>query len=105
MNEIIVSIRGDHPDQARLLARAEAKRLLQRVERFRRVVLDFSGVTLIGQSFADEVFRVFANAHPAISLSAVNAEEQVKAMIMRAGSQVQGDLFDSGTTQASLDLS
>jgi hypothetical protein len=66
MNEIIVSIRGDHPDQARLLARAEAKRLLQRVERFRRVVLDFSGVALIGQSFADEVFRVFANAHPAM---------------------------------------
>lgn len=59
MNEIIVSIRGDQPDQARVLARAEAKRL-------RRVVLDFSGVTLIGQGFADEVFRVFANAQSAM---------------------------------------
>ncbi|MDP1697740.1 MAG: STAS-like domain-containing protein [Xanthomonadaceae bacterium] len=105
MNEIIISIRGDQPDQARVLARAEAKRLLQRIERFRCVVLDFSGVTLIGQGFADEVFRVFANAHPAIVLSAVNAEEQVKAMIVRAGGQVQDDLFDSGTTQATLDLS
>lgn len=104
MNEIIISIRGDQPDQARVLSRAEAKRLLQRVDRFRRVVLDFSGVPLIGQGFADEVFRVFANAHPAISLSAVNAEEQVKAMIVRAGGQVQGDLFDSDTAQASLDL-
>jgi len=104
MNEIIISIRGDQPDQARVLSRAEAKRLLQREDRFRRAVLDFSGVTLIGQGFADEVFRVFANAHPAISLSAVNAEEQVKAMIVRAGGQVQADLFDSDTAQASLDL-
>lgn len=28
------------------------------------VILDFKGITIIGQPFADEVFRVFQNAHP-----------------------------------------
>lgn len=100
----VVPVRLARIGEENLVSRSQAKRLLQRVDRFRRVVLDFSGVPLIGQGFADEVFRVFANAHPAISLSAVNAEEQVKAMIVRAGGQVQGDLFDSDTAQASLDL-
>ena len=41
----------------KLISRSQAKRLVQRFERFRTVVLDFSGVAEIGQAFADEVFR------------------------------------------------
>ncbi|RMH93161.1 DUF4325 domain-containing protein [Lysobacter pythonis] len=64
--------------------RAQAKRLLEKVAGFRIVVLDFSGGTDIGQAFADEVFRVFANAHPAIELAAIHAAPAVQAMIRRA---------------------
>lgn len=67
-----------------LISRSQAKRLLQRVERFRSVALDFAGVEKIGQSFADEIFRVFANEHPAIELIAVNAAPEVQQMIRRA---------------------
>ena len=67
-----------------LVSRSQAKRLLARVEKFKIVILDFTGVTMIGQAFADEVFRVFARQHPAIELTAVKATSGVKRMIERA---------------------
>jgi STAS-like domain of unknown function (DUF4325) len=39
---------------------------------------------LIGQAFADEIFRVFHDAHPDIRLEVVNAEPDVTKMIERA---------------------
>jgi hypothetical protein len=67
-----------------LVSRSQAKRVLARFERFREVLLDFSGVELIGQAFADEIFRVFATAHPEIKLVAVHTNESVGRMIRRA---------------------
>ena len=67
-----------------LVSRSQAKRLLQRVEKFRHVVLDFSGVGGIGQAFADEIFRVFANTHPDIELLHLHAVPEVQQMIRRA---------------------
>lgn len=67
-----------------LVSRSQAKRLLARIDRFKVVVFDFVGVTSIGQAFADEVFRVFANQHPDIEVVAVNAGSEVKRMISRA---------------------
>lgn len=67
-----------------LVSRSQAKRLLQRVERFSTVVLDFSEVSSIGQAFADEVFRVFANEHPNVELLPINAAPYVQQMIRRA---------------------
>jgi anti-sigma regulatory factor (Ser/Thr protein kinase) len=64
-----------------LISRSQAKRLLQRFERFREVFLDFKGVTMIGQPFADEIFRVFRNANPGIRLVYVNADPKVENMI------------------------
>ena len=66
-----------------LISRSQAKRLLTRFERFRTVILDFEGVEQIGQGFADEVFRVFARAHPDIELVSINENTQVRAMIER----------------------
>jgi hypothetical protein len=43
-----------------LISRSQAKRLLARIELFKIVLFDFSGVETIGQAFADEIFRVFA---------------------------------------------
>jgi anti-sigma regulatory factor (Ser/Thr protein kinase) len=67
-----------------LVSRSQAKRVLARIERFREVILDFSGIETIGQAFADEVFRVFQHQHPDVHLIAVNANEDVARMISRA---------------------
>jgi len=80
-----------------LVSRSQARRLLSRVERFKEVVLDFHGVKEIGPAFADEIFRVFQNTHPGVTLTPARATDDVKAMIARA-------LMESGSIQgASLD--
>lgn len=63
------------------VSRSQARRLLSRFEEFKEVTLDFGGVEFIGQGFADEVFRVFAAAHPAVRLRPVNANADVSKMI------------------------
>jgi len=80
----VVPVRLAKVGDENLVSRSQAKRLLQRIERFRTVVLDFSEVTGIGQAFADEIFRVFANAHPEVELLPVNAVPVVQQMIRRA---------------------
>lgn len=70
-----------------LVSRSQAKRLLARVEVFRNVILDFSGVDSIGQAFADEAFRVFPAEHPNVTLVEVHANSAVKRMIAQARSQ------------------
>jgi hypothetical protein len=67
-----------------LVSRSQAKRLLARVDRFKEVMLDFKEVKDIGPAFSDEVFRVFAKAHPTVKLSWVNANAAVEKMIHRA---------------------
>ena len=76
-----------------LVSRSQAKRVAHRFERFKRVELDFAGVPEIGQAFADELFRVFARAHPEIQITPINAEAAVAKMIRRVvsnGSAQQG---------------
>lgn len=68
----------------RFVSRSEAKRLLRGLEKFREVVLDFEGVDLVGQGFADEVFRVWARMHPETHFVPVNMSEPVGFMVERA---------------------
>jgi biotin operon repressor/anti-sigma regulatory factor (Ser/Thr protein kinase) len=63
------------------VTRSEAKRLVFRLEQFSEVTLDFSGVTSIGQGFADEIFRVFAAAHPGVVLKRLNVPPAIDAVI------------------------
>ena len=65
-----------------LVSRSQAKRLVVRFEKFKEVVLDFDGITTIGQAFADEVFRVFQNNHPNTLLRWVNVNKDIEKMIM-----------------------
>ncbi len=67
-----------------LISRSQAKRVLARVDLFRTVVFDFSEVDSIGQAFADEIFRVFAQSHPETELQFAHANPSVRKMIMRA---------------------
>ncbi|WP_312772214.1 STAS-like domain-containing protein [Pseudoxanthomonas mexicana] len=80
----VVPVRLAKVGDENLVSRSQAKRLLQRVENFRHVVLDFAEVAGIGQAFADEIFRVFANAHPDVELLHVHAAPEVQQMIRRA---------------------
>ncbi len=66
-----------------LVSRSQAKRLIARFERFKEVILDFKGITTVGQAFADEVFRVFKDSHPQVNLIYVNTSAEVEQMIRR----------------------
>lgn len=68
----------------KLVSRSQAKRLLARFDRFKVVVLDFSGVDVIGQAFADEIFRVFAAHNPGVKIVPVKMGSDVKTMVKRA---------------------
>ncbi len=70
------------PDE--LVSRSQAKRVLDRVNLFKFVIFDFKDVNEIGQAFADQIFRVYANEHPDISLLSINMKKSVKDMIDRA---------------------
>ncbi len=82
----VVPVRLAQYGDEKLISRSQARRLLARIDRFKVVVFDFLGVEIIGQAFADEVFRVFRKGHPGIRLMALNANEDVQYMIDRVES-------------------
>jgi len=79
----VVPVRLARYGEDQLVSRSQAKRLLARVDRFKTVVLDFAGVKDVGQAFADEAFRVFANGHPEVELIPANTSEAIRRMIQR----------------------
>jgi len=68
----------------KLVSRSQAKRILNRVEKFKKVLLDFADVDSIGQAFADEVFRVFVRRNPHIDIIPVNMTGNIEKMIHAA---------------------
>jgi anti-sigma regulatory factor (Ser/Thr protein kinase) len=76
-----------------LISRSQAKRLLARIEKFKVVFFEFPGVDTIGQAFADEVFRVFAQAHPDIQILALGATPAVKQMIRHVAGDRAGAIL------------
>ena len=78
-----------------LVSRSSAKRVLARFNRFKQVWLDFQGVDKIGQAFADEIFRVYAKAHPEISFTFTNAVPNVEKMILRAMVKAHEELAEA----------
>lgn len=83
-NKTVVPVRLARYGNENLISRSQAKRLLARVELFKTVLFDFSEVQSIGQAFADEIFRVFAQQHPNLELVAIKANSEIKRMIQRA---------------------
>lgn len=67
-----------------LVSRSQARRVLARFNKFSEVMLDFKNVPMIGQAFADEIFRVFRIEHPEIKLIPVRMSDQVRETIRRA---------------------
>ena len=67
-----------------LVSRSEAKRVVTRLMDFTHVTLDFAGVETVGQGFCDEVFRVFARAHPKLAIVPTGMNDAVAFMVRRA---------------------
>lgn len=66
------------------VSRSEARRLLDGMDAFDEIDLDFSGVDDVGQGFIDEILRVWPSTHPGVRLTPVNMNEAVEFMVNRA---------------------
>jgi hypothetical protein len=70
------------------ISRSEARRVVANLEKWQSVVLDFTGVEEVGQGFADEIFRVWARAHPTIKVEAVSMSAPIAFLVNRARTTV-----------------
>lgn len=66
------------------VSRSQARRIISGLDKFTVIVLDFHRIKTIGQSFADEIFRVWHNRNPGINIIPKNANENINFMIGRA---------------------
>ena len=64
------------------ISRSQAKLLLDKLELFREVELDFEGLDWMGQGFAHELFVVYPNTHPDVRLIPLNMNDDVKKIYM-----------------------
>ena len=62
------------------VSRSQAKRICNRLEKFEEVILDFDSIEWMGQGFAHQVFVVFHNEHPGITIVPINMNENVTKM-------------------------
>jgi anti-sigma regulatory factor (Ser/Thr protein kinase) len=80
-NKTSVPVRLAKYGTDQLVSRSQAKRVTMRVEQFSQVIFDFTDVKMIGQAFADQIFRVFALEHPSVDLRAVRANAVIMGLI------------------------
>ena len=66
------------------ISRSQAKKLLTGLDRYKKIIFNFAGIEVIGQAFADEIFRVFNIHHPNIDLEPINMSSSVKLMVEHA---------------------
>lgn len=65
------------------VSRSQARRILVGLDKFESIIMNFKKVDVVGQAFADEIFRVFRGRHPNIKILPVNMNEVVEFMINR----------------------
>lgn len=73
------------------ISRSQARRVLAGLEKFKIILLDFDKVPMIGQAFADEIFRVFHHKYPHIKIETKNMNKSVKFMVERAKHEAEKD--------------
>ncbi len=66
------------------VSRSQARRVLSGLEKFKIILFDYENVPMVGQAFADEIYRVFQELHPDIRLENENMSEGVQFMVERA---------------------
>jgi len=65
------------------ISRSQARRIVSGLDKFKKIVLDFKKVDMVGQAFADEIFRVWQGRYPYIEIKYNNANDNVVFMIKR----------------------
>jgi hypothetical protein len=80
-NKTVVPVKLAKYGTDQLVSRSQAKRVLVRVDQFSLVIFDFTGVDMIGQAFADQIFRVFASEHPDVQLMPAHANAEIMGLI------------------------
>lgn len=81
----VVSVALMQQTDGALVSRSQGKRLVLGLDKFTSVSFDFTGVDSMQQGFADEVFRVWAAAHPDIDLNVRGAGEAVARALSHVG--------------------
>jgi hypothetical protein len=71
------------------ISRSQARRVLSGLDKFKIVVMDYDKVPMVGQAFADEIYRVFKIKHPEIDVQDMNMNESVKFMVERARNEAK----------------
>ncbi|MDD2656319.1 MAG: DUF4325 domain-containing protein [Patescibacteria group bacterium] len=71
-----------------MISRSQAKRVMEGMEKFENITLDFKDVHTVGQGFADEIFRVWQNEYPNVKIDYKNANENITFMLKRAKGEV-----------------
>lgn len=66
------------------ISRSQARRILSGLEKFSIVIMDYDKVDMVGQAFADEIYRVFQDTYPDIQIKNENMVESVRFMVERA---------------------
>ncbi len=80
-NKTFVALTLSQYEGEQMVSRSQAKRVLNRVENFKTVVLDFTNIDFVGRAFIDEIFRVYRNEHPNIVITHVNANKAIVGLI------------------------
>jgi anti-sigma regulatory factor (Ser/Thr protein kinase) len=71
------------------ISRSQARRVLVGLEKFKIILFDYEKVLLVGQAFADEIYRVFQELHPDIRLENENMSGGVRFMIERSKNEAR----------------
>lgn len=71
------------------ISRSQARRILAGLDKFKVILFDYENVPLVGQAFADEIYRVFQERHPDIRLENENMSEGVQFMVERARNEAR----------------
>lgn len=73
------------------VSRSQARRVLSGLEKFKIILFDYEHVPMVGQAFADEIYRVFQNRHPDIRIENENMNEGVRFMVERATNEAKNE--------------
>lgn len=63
------------------VSRSQAKRICNRLDKFTEILIDFDEIQWTGQAFMHQLFVVFANSHPDITITPINMNEDVLKML------------------------
>ncbi len=62
------------------ISRSQAKRICNRLDNFKEVILDFEDLDWMGQGFAHQIFVVYQKANPEIKITPINMNDSIKKM-------------------------